>query len=581
LNKEENGVEYIYAHIEEKGKLTAEVLSKVVYDIILSLQGPHFMRWADLDIKFSRPIRWIVSLLDGNEVKIRIGDVESSRFTRGHRFYQNKEIEIYSPDGYFDALYNAKVIVDAERRKLAVVKAAKETAASINAEVRIEEELLKEVTNLVEWPVPVLGSFDKRYLEIPDMVNITVMASHQRYFPLYDQAGNLLNNFITTANYLGNNFDNIKRGNERVIKARLDDAIFFYKEDSKKTLEQRVQDLKGITFQKGLGSIYDKVERTREISAYIANRLNLNDHEKYLIDRTTLLCKTDLTTSLVFEFTELQGFIGAHYAGLQGEDHQVSEGIKEHYYPLSSESGPASTLTGQIAGIADKIDTICGVFAIGKIPTGSADPLGLRRASLGIITTILKRNLNINLSELIKFALSKQPVTIENKEELIKKIREFILQRLKVYLNDSYKYDVVDCALYTKDSLANLLDLKERLEIIEQIVKREDYTRFHESANRILRLIKETEFKPSPNSNIFVHEIESRLWNCTCELMNNNLNYQQLTERLFATIPVIEEFFDKVLVMDKDENVKENRISILGNLKEQFLKIGDFSKIVM
>jgi glycyl-tRNA synthetase beta chain len=580
FTKEENGVEYIFARIEEDGKLTSEVLSKLLPDIILSIQGSHFMRWADLDIKFQRPIRWIVSLLDGNEVKIKIGEIESSRVSRGHRFYPENDVEIYNPDSYFDALYRAKVIVDTEKRKNAVVNAAKEIAASINAVVKIEPELLKEVTNLVEWPVPVLGSFDAKYLEIPDMVNITVMASHQRYFPLYDKSGKLLNNFITTANFIGNDFDNIRRGNERVIKARLDDAIFFYKEDNKKTLEQRVQDLKGITFQRGLGSIYDKVERTREIASYISSQMNLNEEEKANIDRTSLLCKTDLSTSLVFEFTELQGFIGAHYAKLQGENEEVAEGIKEHYYPISSEGEPANTICGQIAGIADKMDTICGVFAIGKIPTGSADPLGLRRASLGIMTTILKKDLNINLSELIKFSISKQPVEVENQDELTAKIKEFMAQRLKVYLNDEYRYDIVDCALFAKNSLSSLIDLKKRLEITKNIVDNENYSHFHDSANRILRLIKESEFKPLPDSNIFVHEIERQLWDCTSGLMDNNLNYNQLSEKLFEAIPTIEEFFDKVLVMDKDDNIKENRISILGNLKAQFLKIGDFSKII-
>jgi len=580
FKKEIGGIEYVCAKIDEKGKPVEDVLKELVPSIVLSLQGSYFMRWGDLNIRFSRPIRWLVSLIDDKEAKIKIENIESTRFSRGHRFYKDLNIEIKNPDTYFDALYEAKVIVDQDKRQETIVQKANEIAATVNGKVKINPELLKEVTYLLEWPVPVLGSFDKKYLEIPDDVTVTVMASHQRYFPVYDNEGKLLNNFITMANYIGDNFENIKRGNERVVRARLDDAIFFYKEDTKKTLESRIEDLKGITFQKGLGTVYDKVNRIREIAYFISTEMQLDKETIECIERTALLSKADLVTNLVFEFTELQGFIGADYAKLNGEKDIVVNGIKEHYFPLSADGELATSITGQIVGISDKVDTICGVFAIGKKPTGSADPLGLRRAALGTMLTIINKGLNINLSKVIENSVSIQPVKIDNKDELISEIREFIIQRLKIYLNDTYRYDIVDAAMSAKDPLADLNDLIERIKILTDLVNSEGYTSFHESANRISRIIKDREYKPTPDANLFEQDVEGKLWNCVQDIESSKLTYAGIIEKLKSSIPVIEEFFDKVLVMVEDENIRENRVSLLANMRNQFLKIGDFSKIV-
>ena len=389
--------DYVYAKVFNKGKSTKELLPEKIPNLILKLQGSHFMRWSTHDEKFSRPIRWIVSIYNNEELPVQILDIKSSRFSRGHRSY-TEPVEIKNIDDYKDELRKAYVIVDQKERQEKIVELAKQESEKIGATTRISADLLEEVTYICEWPVAVVCNFDEEFLTIPDEVTITVMESHQRYFALFKD-GKLTNKFITIANYIGDDFSNIRAGNLRVIKARLDDAVFFVKNDTKKPLEDYVENLKGMTFQKGMGSVYDKTQRIIKLSKQIAESLNIENLETII--RTAYLCKADLATNLVFEFTELQGYIGSDYAKLNGEAEGVVEGIKEHYFPLNADSELAKSKEGQIVGIADKLDTICAVFASGKKPTGSSDPLGVRRAALGIIKTIIENNLNINISELI------------------------------------------------------------------------------------------------------------------------------------------------------------------------------------
>ena len=408
---------YIWAKIEQKGKDTKELLKSTVPNIILKLKGTHFMRWADLDIKFQRPIRWIVSLFNEEKVEIEIANIKSSNITRGHRFSKT-EIEIKNPDEYLTVLESANVIADVQKRKETIVKLAKEKAKEIGAEIAIDEDLLDEVTFITEWPIPVICSFEEKYLQIPEKVVVTVMAVHQRYFPLYKE-GKLLNKFITISNYVGNTFENIKAGNERVVKARLEDAIFFVQEDTQRPLLAYLEALKGVTFQKGFGSVYDKTQRICQLSKNIAKELNIPTQT---IERTALLCKADLVTKLVFEFTELQGYIGADYALRSGEPKEVANGIMEHYFPLNADSEVAESIEGQVVGIADKIDTVVTVFADGKKISGSQDPLGVRRATLGILKTILNKDLKINLTQLLKQTIEILPVQIEDTNKLFETV---------------------------------------------------------------------------------------------------------------------------------------------------------------
>ena len=569
LYKEDN---YVWAKIEKKGKLTKDVLAENIENLVLKMQGPYFMRWADLDAKFQRPIRWVVSLFDSDELKIKIADVESSRFSRGHRFASSK-VEIKNPDAYENALYEAKVIVDEEKRKEKIISSAKSEAEKIGAQVVLDDELVKEVTNITEWPVPVVCSFDKNYLNIPEKVTVTVMATHQRYFPLYKD-GKLLNSFITTTNFLGNDFANIKAGNERVVKARLDDAVFFFNEDTKKPFESNLEGLKGVTFQKGMGSMYDKTYRILDLSKYIAKELKIDSKT---IERTALLCKADLVTSLVFEFTELQGFIGSDYALNSGEAPEVVQGIKEHYYPLGADSELAESIEGQVVGIADKIDTICAVFAEGKKPTGSADPLGVRRATLGILKTVIQKNLQINVSELIKKSISLLPVKVDAPEKLYDEVKNFFEQRLSIFYNDKYAHDVVEACLSNKNALCDLTDFAKRLEVVDRIKKLPEFSQVNEAANRIIRIAKTDSI--SPDKALFNSPYEAKLMECISAIDADNLDYDKLFGEFVKAVPVINEFFDQVLVMDKDEKIKENRLRLLAFAKAKFEKLADFAKI--
>jgi len=555
--------DYVMAKTEVKGISTKELLAKNVPAMILKLQGSHFMRWSCHEEKFSRPIRWIVSLYNDEELKIQILDITSSKISRGHRSY-NGVVEINNPDEYKEKLRQGYVIVDQNERRAKILEYANAQASKIGAVTRISGDLLREVTNICEWPVAVLCNFEEKYLSIPDEVTITVMETHQRYFALFKD-GKLTNNFITIANYIGDDFENIKAGNLRVIKARLDDAVFFVKNDTKKKLEEYVESLKGMTFQKGMGSVYDKTQRLIKLSKHISEELGINSET---IIRTAYLCKADLATNLVFEFTELQGYIGADYARVSGEDEKVADGIKEHYFPLNADSELAHGIEGQVVGIADKIDTICAVFASGKKPTGSSDPLGVRRAALGIIKTVIENNLAINISGLIKSALELLPVQADCQKE----VEEFIIQRLTIFLADSYRKDILESCL-TGNPLEKLSDYIKRVQAVSEF----DSPMTVENANRVIRILKDSSFNVI-DEDLFQYEEEGNLYSAVKDIAPTD-NYPDYLKQLVGLNSKIDAFFEKVLVMDKNEDIKNNRIALLTLLRSYYDIVADFSKI--
>ena len=555
--------DYLYAKISIKGKNTKELLQENVPQIFAKLQGPHFMRWGNNDVKFSRPIRWVLSILDGEEVKIRIIDKDSSNVTNGHRF-STQNIVINNPDEYVEKLRDAKVIVNQDERKAKILELTKAEADKLNAVTKISDDLLEEVTFICEYPVAVTCNFDEAFLTIPQEVAVTVMETHQRYFALYTKEGKLINKFVTITNYIGNEFENIKAGNLRVIKARLDDAVFFFNEDTKKPLEAYVENLKGMTFQKGMGSVYDKTQRIIKLSEKIATELNVN---KPSIKRTAELCKADLATNLVFEFTELQGFIGADYARVAGEEVGVQEGIKEHYFPLNADSETAKSIEGQVVGIADKMDTICAVFAAGKKPTGSSDPLGVRRAALGIIKTVLEHGLKLDLSKLIDETLALLPVNADVKAD----VEEFFAQRLIIFLNSDYSKNVLE-ACASINPCKDLCDYVERVKAIAGGVDE----KLLENANRVLRILKEE--AGEVDTNLFSLDAEKDLYKAIQGISFDG-DYKEYLADLTGINPVVTKFFDDVLVMDKDEKVKNNRLALLNTLKNKYIILTDFSKL--
>ncbi len=555
--------DYLYAKISIKGKNTKDLLQENVPVIFSKLQGPHFMRWGNNDVKFSRPIRWVLSILDGEEVKIRIIDKDSSNITNGHRF-STQNIVISNPDEYVKKLRDAKVIVDQDERRAKIVELTKAEADKLGAVTKISDDLLEEVTFICEYPVAVTCNFDEAFLTIPQEVAVTVMETHQRYFALYTKEGKLINKFVTITNYIGNEFENIKAGNLRVIKARLDDAVFFFNEDTKKPLEAYVENLKGMTFQKGMGSVYDKTQRIVKLSEKISAELGVN---KPSIKRTAELCKADLATNLVFEFTELQGFIGADYARVSGEEIGVQEGIKEHYFPLNADSETAKSVEGQVVGIADKMDTICAVFAAGKKPTGSSDPLGVRRAALGVIKTVLEHGLKLDLSKLIDETLALLPVQANVKAD----VEEFFVQRLIIFLNSDYSKNVLE-ACSSVNPCKDLCDYVERVKAVSGGVDE----KLLENANRVLRILKEE--TDNVDESLFALDAEKDLYKAVQEIKFSG-DYRKYLADLTQINPVVTKFFDDVLVMDKDEKVKNNRLALLNTLKNKYIILTDFSKL--
>ena len=555
--------DYLYAKISIKGKNTKDLLQENVPVIFSKLQGPHFMRWGNNDVKFSRPIRWVLSILDGEEVKIRIIDKDSSNMTNGHRF-STQNIVINNPDEYVQKLRDAKVIVDQDERRAKIVELTKAEADKLGAVTKISDDLLEEVTFICEYPVAVTCNFDEAFLTIPQEVAVTVMETHQRYFALYTKEGKLINKFVTITNYIGNEFENIKAGNLRVIKARLDDAVFFFNEDTKKPLEAYVENLKGMTFQKGMGSVYDKTQRIVKLSEKVASELGVN---KPSIKRTAELCKADLATNLVFEFTELQGFIGADYARVSGEEVGVQEGIKEHYFPLNADSETAKSIEGQVVGIADKMDTICAVFAAGKKPTGSSDPLGVRRAALGVIKTVLEHGLKLDLSKLIDETLALLPVQADVKAD----VEEFFVQRLIIFLNNDYSKNVLE-ACSSVNPCKDLCDYVERVKAVAGGVDE----KLLENANRVLRILKEE--VGNVDETLFTLDAEKDLYKAVQGIKFSG-DYKKYLADLTQINPIVTKFFDDVLVMDKDEKVKNNRLALLNTLKNKYIILTDFSKL--
>ena len=561
---------YIWAKVEQKGAYSKDILASSIPNLVLKMQAPYFMRWADLDVKFQRPIRWVLSLYNNEILPFEIAGVKASNYTRGHRFANDdmlQNIVVNNQADYKKILLDNKVIVDQNERKARIIELCQKEADKIGATINFENEaLLEEVTNIVEYPIPAVCEFDEKYLSVPDVVTVTIMETHQRYFPLYKE-GKLLNKFITVTNYLGDDFENIRNGNLRVVTARLEDGVFFYQEDTKTKLSDKVDALKGVTFQKGMGSMYEKTNRIIELSKYLQKELNIKSDT---IDRTALLCKADLVTKLVFEFTELQGFIGADYALKSGEDKKVAQGIKEHYFPLGANAELAESIEGQIVGIADKVDTICAVFAGGKKPTGSSDPLGVRRATFGILATIEEKKLDINLEKLVEKSISILPVKVENPDKLKTDILDFFKERLyQKYKTQNIEEDILQAVLHTNWCLTDLKEFSGKIKTAREL-KNPKYQMFVEQAKRIYNILKDFS-TDEPNSAKFVMEEEK-------ELYKSAVNAKATIEDLSAITPVIEKFFDKVLVMEED--YKQNRLALLSQLKLKLDTICNFSKIV-
>ena len=577
---------YIYAIKHTQGQPTAVLLPHVLQEILTNIPFPNHMRWADFDFRFLRPIHWLVALFGSEVIPVAITDINSDRFTMGHRFLSNKQVEIPSADDYEKLLEENFVIVDQDKRREMIRKEITELAAAEGGEIEIAPDLLEEVNYLVEYPTPLCGKFEEKYLALPEAAIITPMRDHQRYFPVRGKDGKLLNKFIAVRNGGKAFLENVAHGNERVLRARLSDAEFFFNEDRKQKLEGYEEKIKTVVFQEGLGNMYDKSQRLIQLVEMLhfslQSRVSLDD-----LKRAARLCKCDLVTGMVTEFTELQGVMGREYARLDGEKEDICEGIFEHYLPRFAGDILPSTEIGRILGIADKVDNIVATFSRGKAPTGSQDPFALRRQALGIINILLEGKMNLDMAKVVGAAILLLKVPVENAKELGIQILDFIKLRFRnLMLEQKIRYDVIDAVLADERN-NDLYDLYLRAQALNAYVNGEKAADMIQAATRVNNLSSKAETEVPINDGLFTEQAEKDLYAVVQKLDKEIIplivrcDYAGALDILSELNAPVNKFFDDVMVMDKDEAVKNNRLSLLCIVKDLVNCVGDLSKIVM
>lgn len=573
---------YIYAETKTAGVPAKDIVTDMLPQLITGLNFPKSMHWGNLDAKFVRPVRWLVALLDEEVIPVEFATVKSGNVTRGHRFLGADEITIKNPASYVDTLKENFVMVDQDARRELISKQLHDIAASKNASIVWDDDLLEEINYLVEWPTALCGGFEESYLALPDAAIITPMKDHQRYFPLVDQDGKLLPMFLTVRNGSDHSIEVVQAGNERVLRARLDDAKFFFNEDRKKPLIDRQDGLTKIVFQEGLGNLADKTERLLTLGRVFSEECELHEDARVVLERATELAKTDLTTGMVTEFTELQGVMGKEYALLDGESPEVAEAIFEQYLPRFAGDVLPQTEAGKVLSIIDKIDNIVATFSRGLIPTGSQDPYALRRQTIGILNILLNSEWNISLRPIIVESMNLLNVPTEKQDELLGQVEEFITLRLKnIFLDREVPHHVIDLLLsnnelsvadaegLVKALLANRID--ENVELVQaftrmyNLVKDVTYTGVDES------LLKE-------DAERTLYEAATKASEASIDAWDNN-DYDAVVAVPATLVPAINTFFEDVMVMDKDEAIKANRLQLVRLAYSVMAIIGDISAL--
>lgn len=574
--------EYAFGKIKQEGKLTSEVLKTVLPEAIKSMTFPKAMRWGGKNMRFIRPIRWMVCILNDSVLDIELEGIVSGNVTKGHRFLGESEFEVNTLDEYLAKLKENFVILNQDERKSIIKEQCEEVARSLGGEIELDEELLEEVTHLVEYPTAFYGEFDEDYAKLPKEVVITPMKQHQRYFPVLKD-GKLLPNFIAVRNGDSHRIDNVKSGNEKVLEARLADALFFYREDTKKSLESYIEKLKTVVFQAKLGTVYDKTLRIEKLANDILDKLNESGVKEDTL-RAAKLCKADLVTGMVFEFTELQGVMGREYAKVSGENENVAEAIFEHYLPRFAEDILPKTKEGIVLSIADKLDSIAGFFAIGIQPTGSQDPYALRRQALGIINILMDNNLDISLKELVDLTLDNYSFIEFNKEEVLNQIMDFFKDRIKNLFRDlGIRYDVIDAIL--SSNIDDIADMYARANALNSWIDKDELVEMLTAFNRVATLAQKAE-TDKVDINLMREEAEFNLYQQFQEIRSNvehllaDKEYTKALDAFASLRPAIDNMFDSVMIMDKDEAIKNNRLAILKQIYDIMLNICDLSKIV-
>ncbi|MCL5057748.1 MAG: glycine--tRNA ligase subunit beta [Actinobacteria bacterium] len=579
-------VEYVFARKSEEGRPTGEVLQEMCPALVTGLHFPKPMRWGDLEFRFARPIRWMLALYGGDLVSFRLAGLDSGRITYGHRFLSSGPLIIGSPREYFDRLGDAFVIVDPDKRKETVMGQVLAVAGAEKGRVEMDEDLLDEVTNLVEYPTAFAGSFDPSYLRVPKEVLITAMKEHQRYFPV-TRDGSLMPRFIGVRNGTEKHIGTVRAGNEKVLRARLADAAFFWDEDLKTPLADRVPSLKKIVWQESLGSVYDKAERIVSLASFIGEMLNIGDKVQKAVKRAAMLAKADLVSNMVYEFPELQGVMGREYALKSGEDRDVAEGIFEHYLPRFAGDVLPASMVGRVLSLAEKFDTLAGCFAVNIQPTGSQDPYALRRQAMGVCNIILDGGLALSLGEVIARAYQGYGgMSLKaGLDSVAGDLEEFFRQRIRGLLTDrGFAYDIIDAVLAGGvDDILGVLKRVEALACFRRETAFDAVITAYSRANNLSKKYDRTDVSPQ----LFQHQAEKELYEAlagvrqkVAELLDMR-DYQGVLRQVALLRGPVDSFFDAVMVMVDNEKVRDNRLALLKSVAVLARPLADLSRIVV
>lgn len=584
--KELGGTEYIYVSKSRAGVETKTIVAEGLQGILQAMNFPKNMRWGNHDFKFVRPIRWMVALFGQEIVELEIAGVKAGNVTRGHRFL-GQETVIGEPSAYVETLRGQHVIADVNEREEMIKRQIQALAEEKGWNIAVKDDLLEEVLFLVETPTVLFGKFEESFLQIPQEVLITSMREHQRYFPVLNGQGELLPFFVTVRNGDARSLDIIARGNEKVLRARLSDAKFFYEEDQKLAIKDALSKLESIVFHEELGTVGDKVRRIRRNAEKLSSMLGVDTGEAEAVNRTAEICKFDLVTQMVYEFPELQGVMGEDYARKAGEPEAVAKGIFEHYQPrFSGDAVPASSV-GSIVSIADKIDTIAGCFSIGIIPTGSQDPYGLRRQAAGIVQIILEHKLSLRLTDLFVIALETHQQFHELKrsgDEIMKDLMEFFGLRVRKTLSDSLRYDVVDAVMAA--GYEDVVSVVSRgVALMDAVNGQEDFKTTVESFGRVSNLAAKAS-AVKVRSDLLEDPAEKSLYDTWRSVSGEyrtllaERNTVEALRKLGELKEVITVFFDAVMVMAENEDIRTNRLALLAAIDEDLRAFADFGKLV-
>jgi len=575
--------EYLCAVKKEEGKLSFTLLTEILPRVIGSISFPKSMRWGTVKIRFARPIHWILALFDGQIIPFRFGGIESGNRSYGHRFMSPHALEVRDFQTYERQIKGAFVIVDPQERRKMIEEGIAKAAKEVSGRVLSNQDLLEEVTHLVEYPTAIVGTFEREFLNLPREVVIEALEEHQRYFPLVDEKGKLMPYFVCVCNTRTPDMETVKKGNERVLKARLSDAKFFFEEDTKEPFDRKVEALKGVIFQAQLGTSYEKVLRFKELALYLTRKFRPDLEEK--VERAAMLCKADLVTGMVGEFPTLQGVVGREYALISGEDEEVAIAIFEHYLPAFAGDRLPSGPIGDFISIGDKVDTIVGCFGIGLMPTGAGDPFALRRGALGIIRILMGKGYFLPLGEIIDKSLEllQGKLTIPS-DQTKEAVSDFLRSRFQnLLISEGYPFDVVEAVMSAH--FDDLVECRCRIEAMTHLKAREEFLALATSFKRVTHIARGFS-GGEVNASLLQHPSEKALFERYLRVkreMEKNMEekaYERAFMELMKLKGPIDDLFESVLIMDETKEKRENRLALLGNITALFFRIADFSKLV-